>query len=141
MDKWSAATISGLLFLLVSSPYSYNLTNSFFQRIGLPIADYGGCPNITGQALHAIIFTLIVRAIMEKKSDGCIKPYTSKDKWIVAVIGGVMFILFSSPFFYDLIDTATGSFGFSTANDGCPNLRGSIVHSVLFVLTVRLLIR
>lgn len=76
---------------------------------------------------------------MSKK---CSKPYTGRDKWIVSIIAGVLFLLLSSPFTYTLINGFTQSLGLTLSkNDGCPYMSGLLVHTALFVLVVRLLMR
>lgn len=64
VQKWVIALISGLLFMLISSPYFYRLTNMFTSRFGLTIASNTGCPNLAGLVIHTVVFILIVRAIM-----------------------------------------------------------------------------
>lgn len=139
-DKWTASFILGLLFLLISSPFLYMFTAAAMREVGLEIADRHGCPNILGLMLHASIFALIVRVLLNRDS-GCIKPYTSGDKWTVAIIGGLLFMLLASPFLYGVINSLLSPI-ISTANvDGCPNWGGLILHSILFICIVRLLTR
>lgn len=71
----------------------------------------------------------------------CIKPYTSKDKWIVSVIAGVLFLIVASPFLFKVVNGLAGIFGISTADPatGNPNILGLLIHSIVFVLVVRLL--
>lgn len=142
-DKWTVSIISGLLFLLISSPYAYALTGNIASRIGLKINEGGGlCPNLAGLMIHAALFTVFIRLLMTKGSGECVKPYTSKDKWIISMIGGLMFLLISSPFLYEVVDALTSSFGLSIADSkGCPNLGGLVIHTSVFILVTRLLMR
>lgn len=156
-DKWTVSIMSGLLFFLVSSPYVFSLTNEFTSRIGLDISNKVGCPNLAGLILHASVFTILLRILMSKRGDwtggskdifsetnsaACMKPYTSKDKWVVSMVGGLLFLLIASPFFYEAVDSLTSSFGLKIADrDGCPNLAGVILHTCIFVVVVRLLMR
>lgn len=142
-DKWTISIVSGLLFLVIASPYGFNLTNSVTRRLGLVIADGQGCPNLAGILLHGIVFVLLLRLMMEgrTKAHNCLKPYTAKDKWIVAMIGGLLFLLMSSPFLYEAVDSLTSSFGLKIASDGCPNLGGLMLHSAAFAGVTRLLMR
>lgn len=72
----------------------------------------------------------------------CNKPYTSKDKWIVALIAGLLFMLFASPFLFSAVNGLTQGFGMTIASPhGCPNLGGLLLFSIAFMLTVRLLMR
>jgi len=142
-DKWTAAFMLGLLFLLVSSPFTYSLTNVLTKGAGFAIADSSGCPNLAGLIVHTIIFTLLLRLMLNRdQTNGCLRPYTSKDKWMVSVVGGLLFILVSSPYLYDATNALTSSLKLDvTISNGCPNLKGLILHTVIFVIIVRLLMR
>src|SRR5205085_10642181 len=110
-DKWTASIMIGLLFLIISSPFVYKLTNKITNGIGIAIVDEQGCPNLIGLLSHAIIFVLILRLIINRdQTKGCIRPYSSQDKWMVAAIGGLLFVLVSSPFLYDTVNSLTTSF-------------------------------
>jgi hypothetical protein len=67
------------------------------------------------------------------------KPYSSNDKWVVAIVGALLFLLLSSPYLYSNLNNLTSSFGMIIADDGCPNLAGMILAALLFMLIVRLL--
>ena len=72
------------------------------------------------------------------------KPYTAKDKWIVAIIAGLLFLLISSPFFFSIINkfTSFAFFGLNTTDSsGAPNLIGLVLHSLIFIIIVRTLMR
>lgn len=64
---------------------------------------------------------------------------TSKDKWIISVISALLFLLIASPFMYMLTNRLTNSFGMITSIGGCPNIAGLIIHTLVFLLIVRLL--
>ena len=70
------------------------------------------------------------------------KPYSSKDKWIISIISGLLFLLIASPYLYSLTNVITTSIGMITAAPGgCPNIAGLIVHAIMFMFIVRLLMR
>ena len=72
----------------------------------------------------------------------CNKPYTSKDKWIVSIISGLLFLLIASPFLFKTVNSLTQSVGLTIASPfGCPNTAGLLLHSIVFILVVRLLMR
>lgn len=72
----------------------------------------------------------------------CHAPYTSKDKWIVAIMSGLLFLLIASPFLYSAVSSVTSSFGVPTATvSGSPNLLGLLIHALIFVVIVRLMMR
>jgi hypothetical protein len=141
-DKWTVAFTSGLLFLLLASPYTYTLTDRLSEKLGADLSNPKGCPNVGGLLVHAAIYMVIIRLLMNKSNNGCLKPYTSKDKWIVALMGGLLFTLLSSPFFYQALNNLTSFIKFDIASsDGCPNLAGLIFTTILFIGIVRLLMR
>ena len=72
----------------------------------------------------------------------CEKPYTNRDKWIVSLISGLLFMLIASPFLFATMNQLTETFGLNIASkDGCPNMAGLILHTVVFVIIVRLMMR
>ena len=50
---------AGLLFLIVSLPVTYKLTNMVGTKIGLPYSDEKGCPTMAGLIVHTLVFTLL----------------------------------------------------------------------------------
>ena len=142
-DKWTASFMLGILFLLVSSPFTYTLTNTITNGMGFAIADTQGCPNLAGLIVHTIIFTLLLRGMLNRdNTTGCLKPYTSRDKWTVSAIGGLLFILVSSPFLYEATNSLTTSLKLDiTTGAGCPNIKGLVLHTAIFVVIARMLMR
>ena len=57
------------------------------------------------------------------------KPYTSKDKWIVAIMAGILFFIFSLPITLNIINSLFG---------GGTNLTtltlGNYISTLLFIL-------
>lgn len=78
---------------------------------------------------------------MAKEDQNCKKPYTDKDKWIVSIISGLIFLLIASPFLFSAVNDIVGVVGFKTANSGCPTIGGLILHSIIFILIIRLIMR
>jgi hypothetical protein len=141
-DKFNVSCMAGLLFLLFSSPYTFSLTESVTTKFGLNIASKDGVPNLAGILLHGGAFVLLARVLMEHKRSNCMKSFTNKDLWIVALLGGLLFILLSSPFLYETVNAFTSAFGLKTLENGDrPNLQGLVLHSVMFGLATRLLMR
>jgi hypothetical protein len=64
------------------------------------------------------------------------KPYTNKDKWIVAIVGGLLFLILSSPYLYSFTNKLTSNIG-----GVCPTVLSLIVHAFIFVGIVKLLLR
>ncbi|MDB4769554.1 hypothetical protein OAG24_01175 [bacterium] len=67
----------------------------------------------------------------------CSKPYTAKDKLIVSIMAGLLFILISSPVFYGW----TNNIFNTTSSYGCPTYFGLILHSVIFIAIVWILMK
>ncbi len=61
----SATIQSVLVFLLVSAPMTYKLTNSLLGGIVGKLADASGCPTTVGLVVHALVFGLIVYGLMQ----------------------------------------------------------------------------
>lgn len=63
-DKWKYSIYSALIFLIISSPYTYLLVNKLlgsFTKISSPT----GCPTLIGLFIHAAVFALVIRGVME----------------------------------------------------------------------------
>lgn len=68
-------------------------------------------------------------------------PLTSKDKWIISLLSGLLFLLVASPFLFTVMNELTSSFGMTIAHNGCPNMGGLLIHAIVFMLLVRLLMK
>lgn len=64
--KWSVSLLSGILFLIISSPFLYNIVNKLMVKVSpnLVLCDDKGCPTPLGLAVHTIVFILVVRLLM-----------------------------------------------------------------------------
>jgi hypothetical protein len=70
----------------------------------------------------------------------CTQP-TSGQKWWAAVILGFIFVLVSSPVAYHITSTVTTSLGGLPLMEGPgPNVAGLLVHTIIFILIVRLIL-
>ena len=137
-SKWYSSLISGLLFALLTSSFFYSITNSVTKSVGLTVANQG-CPNLAGLFLHAILFMIFMRMLLQIENISNCR--SNKDKWIVSVMGGTLFLVVASPFLYDVSNTISNSMGIVISNNGCPNSAGILVHALIFTLIVRLLMR
>ena len=63
-DKWLAAVIIGVVFLIIASPIIFKFSNSIFKYIKLPTIRGNGMPTIFGLLIHTLAFILIVRLLM-----------------------------------------------------------------------------
>ena len=64
--KWEITIFSTFIFLLVSSPFTYKLTNFLFGKIIGPTSIYS-CPTLVGIILHTIVYILLIRYSMDLK--------------------------------------------------------------------------
>lgn len=63
--KWQISIFSAIIFLIVVSPYTYQLTQKLLGGILGKIAEPNGCPTTTGLILHTIVYVLLVRGSMD----------------------------------------------------------------------------
>jgi hypothetical protein len=60
-------------------------------------------------------------------------------KWLISLYSALLFIVIASPFVYGLVNSVTSLIGINIASEsGCPNALGLIIHSVVFLLIVRI---
>ena len=64
--KWKYTLITTIIFLIVANPYTYILVNSLLGKL-VKIANPVGCPTTAGLLLHAVVFTLLLRWVMNWK--------------------------------------------------------------------------
>ena len=62
--RWTEATVLGLLFLLFASPLMMKALDVGGEAIGMHLVSSAGCPTMGGLLLSAILFTLLMRALM-----------------------------------------------------------------------------
>lgn len=61
IDRKMSATLQAvLLFFIISNPLTYKLTDSLIGGL----STFAGCPTTLGLVVHAIVFGIIVRALM-----------------------------------------------------------------------------
>lgn len=67
-EKWMISVVSGLLFYIIALPQTYEcITNPIFENIlGIEL-EKKGRPTTAGVFIHAIVFLLIVRYMMENE--------------------------------------------------------------------------
>lgn len=63
-SKINATVQSIIVFLLVSLPFTYKMTNRLLGGILGKLADASGCPTPLGLFIHSIVFGLIVYSLM-----------------------------------------------------------------------------
>uniref|UniRef100_A0A6C0B2E1 Uncharacterized protein n=1 Tax=viral metagenome TaxID=1070528 RepID=A0A6C0B2E1_9ZZZZ len=64
-DKWRYTLYTTFVLLLLFNPETYKLMNSLLGRFVGPVASKEGCPTMLGFVIHAAVFTLVVRYMMD----------------------------------------------------------------------------
>lgn len=64
---------------------------------------------------------------------------TNFDKWVISCIIGIVFFILIIPFTFKLTNSLTSFVRVNTINNGLPTLSGIILHTIVFVVIVRLL--
>lgn len=64
---------------------------------------------------------------------------TNKDKWIIAIIIGLIFLLFAHRWFFAATNSLFAPLGLPTTNNNIPTLFGYVLHTLLFIIILRLL--
>ena len=63
-DKWRYTLYTTLVLLILFNPWTYKVMNSAFSRF-IAISSKDGCPTLLGFLVHATIFTIVVRYMMD----------------------------------------------------------------------------
>lgn len=58
--SWALSFATALLFIIISSPVLYKLTNQLFGPLGLRTSDTAGKASNLGVVVHAAVFTLLL---------------------------------------------------------------------------------
>jgi hypothetical protein len=134
-DKWIAAISAGLLFMLLASPFAYNLSYSLISQVGISESSRRGCPTVIGVGIHALLYALLIRLLLAYRG----KCYSSGDKWTVSLMAGLMFFILSSPYLYKLEGELAAGAGLQLADfRGCPNISGLVANGAVFALISRM---
>jgi len=64
VSKIHATLQAVIVFLLVSLPFTYKITNGLLGGLVGKLADSSGCPTGLGLFVHSVVFGLIVYALM-----------------------------------------------------------------------------
>ena len=63
--KWQISIFSAFIFVLVSIPCTYKITQRIFGGFLGQIADANGCPTTRGLVLHTLVYLLLIRGSMD----------------------------------------------------------------------------
>ena len=64
-DKWRYTLYTAILLFLLFRPETFQLVQSLLGK-SVDVASASGCPTSTGFAIHLVVFTLIIRMMMDK---------------------------------------------------------------------------
>ena len=63
--KWKYTLYTSFVLLILFNPFTYQFVNSLLAKFIGNIASPNGCPTLLGFTLHLILFTIIIRYIMD----------------------------------------------------------------------------
>jgi arginine exporter protein ArgO len=64
-DKWKYTLLTTVILLAVFNPQTYLLTDSLLGGLIGSLATNSGCPTWLGFGVHVVVFTLLLRGVME----------------------------------------------------------------------------
>jgi hypothetical protein len=64
-DKWRYTLYTTFVLLLLFNPWTYKAVHSLLGGLVGKIAGSDGCPTILGFLVHAAVFTVVVRYMMD----------------------------------------------------------------------------
>jgi hypothetical protein len=64
-DKWRFTFYTTFVLLLLFNPLTYKIVNSVLGNLLGPIASTNGCPTILGFSIHVLLFTIVIRYMMD----------------------------------------------------------------------------
>jgi hypothetical protein len=64
-DKWRYTLYTTFLLLVLFNPWTYKLVNSLLSFAVGTIANKEGCPTSVGFGIHAVVFTVLLRLLMD----------------------------------------------------------------------------
>jgi hypothetical protein len=64
-DKWRFTLYTTFVLILLFNPWAYMLVNSILSGLVGMVANKYGCPTLLGFGIHTVIFTIIIRLLMD----------------------------------------------------------------------------
>lgn len=77
--------------------------------------------------------------IIERRFDEKGMRIGNFDKILISVIIGIIFFILASPFIFNLTGKGFGMLGVKMLNEKGPTTLGLIIHTVIFIIAVRIL--
>ena len=62
--KWELSLIAAALFVVISAPFSYSLTNRLAEKLNFETTLSGG-PTLYGLLVHLVVFFFLFRLVLE----------------------------------------------------------------------------
>ena len=121
-QKLGISAGSAVLFAILSLPETYKFTNTILSTYDVST----GCPTLTGQLVHTLVFFLITFLTM-----GDVGRRTMT-KLKHTIYGTLIYAFISSPMMYAF----TGSFLGTATQGGCPNMYGILLHSIVYMMVL-----
>lgn len=79
-EKWGISVLSAVVFYIIASPKLFRFTDRlFFDLFGTRLLDKKGKNTSLGVFIHALVFLLITRALMEVNLTGKKGPLQIED--------------------------------------------------------------
>jgi len=66
-DKWRYTIYTTIVLLILFNTWTYKLMNKLLSNFVGTIASKDGCPTLLGFGIHALVFTIVVRLLMDMK--------------------------------------------------------------------------
>lgn len=136
------ALIGASIFALVSFPQLYSYTNSYFASGGCGESSFWKtivCPHPVTKVVHCVVFLvlafLVLKLFNSRITDGV--QHTDREllKW--ALISTSVYYVISDDGIYTLTGGLANSLlGTVIEHNGCPNLIGITLHSIVFCLAL-----
>jgi hypothetical protein len=68
------------------------------------------------------------------------KELSNEKKWTLSFYTAIAALLVMNPYTFKFVNVITSKMGFSTSsNEGCPTVYGVLLHTIVFLLVIRLL--
>jgi len=64
-DKWRFTLYTTLVLVILFNTWTYKIVDSFLGNLVGSIASKDGCPTLLGFGIHVLLFTLVIRYIMD----------------------------------------------------------------------------
>lgn len=61
--NWTGVLTLALIYIIISAPFTYSVTNRIFGSLGLRTATVAGAPTKVGLVLHAVVFVTAVHLL------------------------------------------------------------------------------